>query len=99
MSRTSNEFLIEDDGSISTLYYGSYMYDSSMNEKPTTTYVYIRCGKDIYEFITAEAAIGTDFTSKPIEKDMSKEKAIKMFEDLGATVKHNGGIADGVYYH
>lgn len=97
VDRTVTEYSIEDDGSISFLYYYGELYDFRMNESPRTTYVYVRCGKDIYEFITAESSIGPEFNYKNIEDNMNKEKAIKLFEESGATIVHDGGIVDGVF--
>jgi len=98
IDRQVSEFRQEKDGSISCFTFEGYNRNSSNEEDPQTTFVYIRNGKNQYDFVIAKAAVGTEFeivTLKDYE-DMTKEQAIKLFEGAGFTIERTGGIKDAI---
>lgn len=75
---------------------------STMNfrgdEELKTTYIFIRGGEKLFDFVVAESEAGTAFEVLHLEDDMTKTSAIAMFEAAGAVIANSGGIKDGVFY-
>jgi len=94
IDRTVSEFKVEKDGSISVI--EVYGRKSSSSERLSTSYLFVRNGENRYDFVIANSEIGPEFNQLSLEDDMTKEKAIELFEKAGATIESSGGIKDGV---
>jgi hypothetical protein len=98
ITRSTSEFQKEADGSMSTITVQGSTLNWNNEESLTTTYIFIRSGKNQYDFVIATSTKGTAYDAIPLEADMSKEKAISLFKAAGATVTKSGGIKDGAIY-
>lgn len=98
IDRDTTEFQIESDGSMSTISLEGGTLNWNNKEDLTTTYVFIRNGKGQYDFVLANSTVGTQYEVLHLEADMTKEKAVTLFEAAGATITKTGGIKDGVFY-
>jgi hypothetical protein len=95
INRTITELSIEDDGDISGFLLDGNTLNYRNEEELTTSFTFVRNGKNQYDFVVATAALGTDFEVLKLEEDMTKEKAIQMFEAAGLTIETSGGIDNG----
>ena len=95
--RSTSEFRQEKDGSISCFVLNGNSIDIKGDEAISNEAVFIRNGKDQYDFVVAKAEVGPNFEIIPLKdrKDMTKEKAIQVFQDAGYVLEMSGGIVDG----
>lgn len=98
IDRSTDEFALQSDASMCTLVIEGKTYGLNNEEDPTTTYIFIRGGKGLYDYAIAQSTKGCDFEDLHLENDMTKEAAIAMFEKAGATIQNSGGIKDGTFY-
>jgi hypothetical protein len=94
IERSTSEFQKQEDGSMCAIVMDGRTLDYNAEEELYTSYIYIRSGKDQYDFVVASSAIGTDYEVLHLEADMTKEMAISMFEAAGGTIEKSGGIVD-----
>jgi hypothetical protein len=96
-NRTITEFLRLANGNFLILQSGSNALDFSGNAKNANTFVFLIIGKDRYDFVTAKATIGTEFT--PIllsdKGEQTKEQMIALFKSATYTIDKSGGIKTG----
>lgn len=98
ITRTTSQIQKEKDGSMSTITVQGSTLNWRNEESITTTYIFVRNGKNQYDFVIASSEKGTAYDAIPLEADMSKEKAVSLFEAAGATISKSGGIKDGAIY-
>lgn len=72
-------------------------FDIRGDISPHSDYLFVRNGKNQYDFVIAVGQEGPDFKviSLKDHEDMTKEKAIELFEAAGYVVEKSGGIVDG----
>jgi hypothetical protein len=97
IDRSINEIRIEKDGDISSFMLEGSSVNYRNEEGLSNTFTFVRNGKDQYDFVVAKAEIGTDFEALSLEEDMTKEKAIELFEAAGFIIETSGGIEGGVF--
>jgi hypothetical protein len=95
--RSTSVFQKHEDGSMSTIVIDGSTQNYNGDAELTTSYIFIRNGKDQYDLIVAKSTTGTNYKPLAIEADMTKEKAVAMFEAAGAMVEISAGIKDGVF--
>lgn len=71
-------------------------YNYSDEEELNSSYIFIRGGKDQFDYVIANSKKGTKYENLYLAEDMTKEMAISMFEAAGATIETSGGIVKGV---
>jgi hypothetical protein len=98
IERSTSEFQKQEDGSMCAIVMDGRTLNYNAEEDLYTSYIYIRSGKDQYDFVVASSAIGTDYEILHLEADMTKEKAMSMFEAAGGTIEKSGGIDKGVLF-
>lgn len=86
----------ESDGSITCFYQSGHNYNYREEEEKSNSLVFVRNGKGQYDFVVAEAKLGSDFSEFTLEDNMTKERAIELFEAAGFNITHSGGIENGV---
>jgi len=95
--RSTSEFRQEKDGSISCFVLSGNSLDFRGNKAISNEAIFIRNGKDQYDFVVAKAEVGPNFEiiSLKDREDMTKEQAIQVFQDAGYVLEMSGGIVDG----
>lgn len=96
-TRTVSEFRQEKDGSMSCFVLSGGDFDIRGDISPHSDYLFVRNGKNQYDFVIAVGQEGPDFKviSLKDHEDMTKEKAIELFEAAGYVVEKSGGIVNG----
>lgn len=99
ITRTIYEFRQEKDGSMSCFVLSGDSLDVRGKETETkeSEYLFFRNGKGQYDFVIAKGEEGPDFKVLSLKdhENLTKEKAIELFEAAGYVVKKSGGIVDG----
>lgn len=98
ITRSTNEFQKESDGSMSALVMEGNTMDFRGNEALSTSYTFIRIGDGWMEYVYAKSEIGTSYEELHLKENMTKEAAVEMLEAAGATIDHTGGVKDGAFY-
>lgn len=98
ISRSISEFKKRSDSGMSVLIMEGSKYDFRGEEKLSTNYIFIDADFGRYDFAVANSEAGVNFDILHLEKDMTKDEAIKMLQTAGATIKYSGGIKDGALY-
>ena len=96
-TRSVSEFRQEKDGSMSCFVLSGGNFDSRGNVSSHSDYLFVRNGKNQYDFVIAIGQEGPDFKVISLKDygDLTKEKAIELFEAAGYVVEKSGGIVDG----
>jgi hypothetical protein len=95
IQRSTSEFQKQEDDSMCTIVMDGRTLDYNANEELFTSYIFIRSGKDQYDFVVASSAIGTSYEMLHLKADMTKEQAISMFKTAGGAIEKSGGIVNG----
>jgi hypothetical protein len=97
ITRSISEFRQEKDGSMSCFVLSGNSFNLRGDESKDSEYLFIRNGKDQYDFVIANGQEGPDFKviSLKDHENLTKEKAIELFEDAGYVVEKSGGIVNG----
>lgn len=98
IARDTSEFVKQANDDMCALVIDGSTINFSGDEELKTTYIFIRGGEKLYDFVVAESGVGTAFEVLYMEDDMSKASAIAMFEAAGAVITNSGGIKDGAFY-
>ena len=98
ITHSTSEFQKESDGSMSSLTVQGETLNFKNEANVVTTYIFVRNGKNQYDFVIATSTVGTDYKELHLEADMTKEKAVALFKASGATITKSGGIKDGAVH-
>lgn len=95
ISRTYSEFKLLDSGEM--ICFMTYCNGLNLKgEENTSNYsLYIKAGKDQYDFVLGKANTGTSFDKITIidKNDLTKDEARSLMENAGFTIEKTGGIS------
>ncbi len=98
--RTTADFQLMGDGSIICFYMTGEFFDARGNESPHAKTVYIRNGPGRFDIVVAKSdEIGPEFETFLVSQhgDVTKEDAIRMFEEAGYTIDYSGSIVGNAF--
>ncbi len=100
ISRSYTEFKRLGDGSMICLAISAHTINGRGDAETGSGAVYIHNGKDLFDFVTAKAALGPEFqkVSFADKGDLTKAQAIEAFKAAGFTIDQTGGVRDGKLY-
>jgi hypothetical protein len=97
ITRGYTEFKRLGDGSIICLAFSGQTINGKGDEAISDDVIFLRNGKNQYDFVIANAKTGPEFKSISLadKGDLTKEQAIELFKTAGYAADQTGGIKDG----
>jgi len=97
ISRSYHEFKRLGDGSMVCLALSGHTINMRGDEDISDDVIFLRNGKNQYDFVIAKAKTGPEFKSLSFadQGDLTKEQAIGLFKASGYAIDQTGGIKDG----
>jgi hypothetical protein len=97
ISRNYTEFKRLGDGSMICLAFSGQTINARGDEDKSDDVIFLRNGKNQYDFVIAKAKTGPEFKSISLadKGDLTKEQVIGLFKTSGYTIDKTGGIKDG----
>jgi hypothetical protein len=97
ITRNYTEFKRLGDGSMVCLAFNGRTLNMRGDEELGDDVVFLRNGRNQYDFVIAKGKTGPDFKSISFadQGDLTKEQAIALFKSMGYAIDQTGGIKDG----
>jgi hypothetical protein len=97
IKRSYTEFKRLGDGSMICLAIFAHTINGKGDAETGSEAVYIHNGKDLFDFVTAKAAVGPEFQKVSFAEkgDLTKAQAVEAFKAAGFTIDQTGGVRDG----
>ena len=97
ITRTYTEFKRLGDGSMICVSFSGHTINGKGDPESASDAVYIHNGKDRFDFVTANAAVGPEFQEVSFagKGDLTKAQAVEAFKAAGFTIEQTGGVRDG----
>jgi len=97
ITRSYTEFKRLGDGSMICLAFDGRTSNMRGDEDLSDDVIFLRNGKNQYDFVIARAKTGPEFKSISLSDkgDLTKEQAIELFKAAGYAINQTGGIKDG----